>query len=340
MVTAAAETARQPAQRETGAVGAWRPGIYALAASLAVLLTGWATGLWLRAPAPQSLETTSFDRGVAVLSRTFAVEWAGGEGPQAGDSLPPGRWKLASGIAELEFYNGASVILQGPADLEITSADGGILHAGKLRAQVPEHARGFTITSPDVKLVDLGTAFGMEVGAPGGTEVQVFEGKVQLYEPRPGSVPNPGDIPGDELVAGQGRRMSADGGATPIPVLSSAFLSPTDLNRKSHERLELKSTAWWTEFKRSVADPRLVARYGFEPESDNTRLLSNHSANGDPGLVGSIVGARWSEGRWPGKQALDFKRPGVRVASRNAVTGCLTRDVTSRSGLLNPNAEV
>ena len=214
-VTAAAETARQPAQRETGAVGAWRPGIYALAASLAVLLTGWATGLWLRAPAPQSLETTSFDRGVAVLSRTFAVEWAGGEGPQAGDSLPPGRWKLASGIAELEFYNGASVILQGPADLEITSADGGILHAGKLRAQVPEHARGFTITSPDVKLVDLGTAFGMEVGAPGGTEVQVFEGKVQLYEPRPGSVPNPGDIPGDELVAGQGRRMSADGGATP-----------------------------------------------------------------------------------------------------------------------------
>lgn len=308
-VTAAAETAQHPPPAPAGFPGHWRTQSYALAASIALLLAAGATVLWRGAPQSQNVQNTPFDRGVAVLSRTLAVEWVGGRGPQAGDSIPPGRWQLASGVAELEFYNGASVILQGPADLEISSADGGILHAGKLRAQVPEHAHGFTITSPDVKLVDLGTAFGMEVGSPDGTDVHVFEGKVHLFEIKPGAVRNEGR----ELVAGQGRRVSLSGGSSSIAVVASDFLSPTELNRQSKEHFQLKHNSWRNEFEQSLSDARLVARYGFEPELEDTRLLRNFSSNQEPGLVGSIVGARWSDGRWPGKQALDFKRPGDRV---------------------------
>lgn len=308
-VTAAAETAQHPPPAPTGFLGNWRTQSYALAASIALLLAAGATVVWRGAPQSQNVQNTPFDRGVAVLSRTLAVEWEGGRGPQAGDSIPPGRWKLASGIAELEFYNGASVILQGPADLEITSADGGILHAGKLRAQVPEHAHGFTITSPDVKLVDLGTAFGMEVGAANGTDVQVFEGKVHLFEVKPGLAHNEGR----ELVAGQGRRVSLSGGSSSIAAVASDFLSPTELNRRSKEHLQLKHNSWRNEFERSLSDARLVARYGFEPELEDTRLLRNFSSYQEPGLVGSIVGAHWSDGRWPEKKALDFKRPSDRV---------------------------
>ncbi|MDA0350536.1 MAG: hypothetical protein O3C20_24425, partial [Verrucomicrobia bacterium] len=163
-VSAAAETAQQIPKRAIGFFGQWRTQVYAVAATIALLLSG-ATIVWLSSPELDPLENPQYDDGVAVLTRALGAVWEGGKQPEPGDSIPPGHWKLSSGSAELEFYNGASVILQGPADLEIVSADGGILHAGKLRAQVPEHAHGFTITSPDVKLVDLGTAFGMDVDA-------------------------------------------------------------------------------------------------------------------------------------------------------------------------------
>ena len=42
------------------------------------------------------------------------------------------------------------------------------------------------------------------------------------------------------------------------------------------------------------------------------RLLVGHGANGTT-LKGAIVGCEWSEGRWPDKSSLQFKRPGDRV---------------------------
>ena len=307
-VSAAAETAQQIPKRAIGFFGQWRTQVYAVAATIALLLSG-ATIVWLSSPELDPLENPQYDDGVAVLTRALEAVWEGGKQPEPGDSIPPGHWKLSSGSAELEFYNGASVILQGPADLEIVSADGGILHAGKLRAQVPEHAHGFTITSPDVKLVDLGTAFGMDVDAVDGTDVHVFEGSVHLYETQPGLSREEGS----ELVAGEGRRVSLTAGSSSISIEPSDFLGPVELNRQSKERLQFKYSSWRNEFEESLSDPRLLVRYGFEQELEYTRLLRNSSSNGEPGLVGSIIGARWSDGRWPGKEALDFKRPSDRV---------------------------
>ncbi|QDU77505.1 FecR protein [Bremerella volcania] len=88
--------------------------------------------------------------------------------------------KLDAGLVRLAFECGSGVTLQGPAELEFHSAWKAVLHRGKLAAVVPEEARGFTIFTPDMKIVDLGTKFGAEVDATGQASVQVYEGEVTV----------------------------------------------------------------------------------------------------------------------------------------------------------------
>ena len=89
--------------------------------------------------------------------------------------------RLERGLAEIEFDQGARVILQGPAGLELISASAGLLHYGMLTARVPPQARGFTILSPGGKFVDLGTEFGLSVNDGGTTTLRVFKGEVEAF---------------------------------------------------------------------------------------------------------------------------------------------------------------
>jgi len=88
--------------------------------------------------------------------------------------------ELDSGLVRLAFECGSGVTLQGPAHLEFHSAWKAVLRRGKLAAVVPEEARGFTVFTPDMKIVDLGTKFGAEVDATGQASVQVYEGEVTV----------------------------------------------------------------------------------------------------------------------------------------------------------------
>jgi hypothetical protein len=88
--------------------------------------------------------------------------------------------ELVSGTAELEFGDGAKVILEGPTKLVIDGASRGRLSHGKLYAKVPPRAAGFTIQTPASTIVDLGTEFGVEVDRLGREQIHVFKGRVQL----------------------------------------------------------------------------------------------------------------------------------------------------------------
>ena len=90
------------------------------------------------------------------------------------------RLHLEVGLARLDFRNGATVTLQGPAEFEILSTDRTILTSGILTASIPESAVGFEVVTPTMDVVDLGTAFGVSVGADGETDVCVFEGEVEV----------------------------------------------------------------------------------------------------------------------------------------------------------------
>ena len=74
--------------------------------------------------------------------------------------LKLGYCKLKVGLAQVEFLQGASVVLEGPVEFSTENPNEGSLLKGKLRAVVPKVATGFAINLPKGRVIDLGTDFG------------------------------------------------------------------------------------------------------------------------------------------------------------------------------------
>src|SRR5262249_25951190 len=148
-------------------------GLCTLAAGLLVLV------LWPRPPAERSsaeeVAQAGDDTG-ALPRQAPGARWEG-DGPRAGAALAPGWLRLRSGLAHIEFYSGATVILEAPAELKLVSRTEAYCARGKLRATVPPHAQGFTVGTPKLKLVDRGTEFGVHIGEEARAEVHVFQGR-------------------------------------------------------------------------------------------------------------------------------------------------------------------
>lgn len=117
----------------------------------------------------------------ATLSRCESVVWKSGMRQfSAGASLEGGGvLDLDSGLAELGFDSGVSVLLEGPARLTVTGPKSAFLDHGRLVARVTDpRGKGFVIDGPSGRVVDLGTAFGVSVEPSGEMEVHVLEGTV------------------------------------------------------------------------------------------------------------------------------------------------------------------
>ncbi len=123
---------------------------------------------------------------------------------QEGALIGPDTLQLKLGLARLNFANGVSVALQGPAKFEVVSGNQVRLHSGILTAHVPESAIGFRIETPALQVVDLGTAFGVSVGSDGLTNVSVFEGEVEVDAQAETS----GGVPSQRIVEGQAIRAA------------------------------------------------------------------------------------------------------------------------------------
>ncbi len=192
-------TVQPPAQRLVSAVARaieWHLHPVRFVAVIAMLtLTMWAAWLIIIgsgshpvANRPSATSGTPDARRpmVARLLRTVDAQWSGSsESPFDGMFLRAGRtlW-LQSGLAEIEFDDGAEVILEGPVEFRVLAGDRGQLKVGKLVAKIktPE-AKGFTINTPTTTIVDLGTEFGVDVLADGAHLVSVFQGQVAVDHP-------------------------------------------------------------------------------------------------------------------------------------------------------------
>jgi hypothetical protein len=159
---------RAPRDRRRGRLRVSRR-MMALAGSL-LAAAGFALGQWNwwkhRKPAD-----------VAWLINAQDCLWAADDADTPGRNMSVGKiLRLERGLAEVEFDRGARVILKGPAALELLSDNEARLLSGSMTARVPEPAHGFTVYSPQGKVVDLGTEFGVSVDDPGTTSVRVFSG--------------------------------------------------------------------------------------------------------------------------------------------------------------------
>lgn len=102
------------------------------------------------------------------------------EGLTVGDRIGSETIVIDSGLLRLLFDDGVEVTLQGPAKYELIALGRTRLHAGLLTATVPPGAEGFRVQTPAAEVIDLGTAFGIELNNMGLARVSVFDGEVEV----------------------------------------------------------------------------------------------------------------------------------------------------------------
>ena len=238
----------------------------------------------------------STERGVALLQRTADVEWAAGEEVRlVGAALEPGTLRLKSGAALVEFYSGARVVVEGPAEFQLFSASEAYLRAGRISAHVPPPARGFTVRTAQFDVVDRGTEFGLavvnqEAGAAT-TEVHVFAGLVEVQR-------TASDV--RELETGKAIRLERDE-VVELPSNRSAFLREEQLEERAAAEDRARFAQWEIARRELSDDPATVLH-----EAMTTRTIGH----------GSVIGCEWAAGRWPQKSALQFRRAADRVRIR------------------------
>ncbi|MBI1368555.1 MAG: hypothetical protein GC162_07855 [Planctomycetes bacterium] len=155
------------------------------------------------------------DRSIAVLGEVQDAVWEDSAWPlSVGSPLSPGLLKLKAGVAQIIYYNGVTVLLEGPSEFDLHDPMHGDLKHGKLTAQVPTRAHGFTIATPSAHVKDLGTEFGVQVDDVGRTTVAVFTGRVEAEyfdarDQRPRTL---------TLSANEGRRIGLAGSGEPTNV--------------------------------------------------------------------------------------------------------------------------
>ncbi len=126
----------------------------------------------------------TFRRGVevATLEDSIQAKWGESDGGlKAGLRLTTRRSHfLRGGVASLKFDNNAVVTVEGPAEFELVSEDRIRMQYGRLYCIVPQEALGFSVVTPTVMVVDLGTEFGVQADFNGTTELHVSRGLTRL----------------------------------------------------------------------------------------------------------------------------------------------------------------
>ena len=311
-------TVDEPADEQSPQLSSWSrtprvaQALVIAAAVLVLLIPAWMLVGPDRPVSNQVADTTDSTpsnpvRSIAVISAEADALW-NADGEQRfgkGTALEPGRLSLIEGLAQIDFFSGASITLEGPAEIELKSRKLAILHRGRVRADVPPAARGFEIQTADVRLEDLGTSFGIVARDKGKSSVIVFDGEVRAID-RGGEELSLLEGDAAHLAGGNASKSPSDDFGT-FPDISAIIERSDGLGKSRYAQ-------WKSAAIERRNDPRLVAYYDFEGLDDTSRRLPNRAAVGKGSeLDGGIVGARVSDGRWPGKPALDFRGEGDRV---------------------------
>lgn len=242
---------------------------------------------------------------LAVLRSQFNVEWDNpAEEMIAGEAMNRRRLKFSTGQIEVQTNRGVTINLEGPADLEIISGMEVVCRKGRLRVDVPPPAIGFVVRTPQFDLVDKGTTFAMDVNGNKKSEVLVIKGKVEI-------VPGAKGTQRLELLEGDAIGIS-DGVVSNASSKEASFPSSNRLQSIIRQSNSLEFNSWRRKRASLSSAADCIAYFDFQRDADSNNLV-NRSLHADSSGTATIVGAKWAEGRWPGKQALEFRNPFDRV---------------------------
>ena len=216
-----------------------------------------------------------------ATQRVFATvhKGAGVEELANDTALRSERHEIKAGTVELITARGARVVIEAPAEFRFESPQRLRMMRGRLAAEVPPSAKGFTVITPSGDAVDLGTRFGVDVPTTGVAEIHVFQGEV---------IANASGTKAKQSLRGGEALTMSEGAGVARALRSSAFIQPDEMpeliaglaaGQRTHS--EAASAALRN-------DRALIALLDFEPEE------------APPGVFRRV------QGRWPGSRALEF----------------------------------
>jgi ferric-dicitrate binding protein FerR (iron transport regulator) len=269
-----------------------------LAACLALLAIGiWSIRSWQ--PASKTGVTSA---AVAMLTRTVDADW--GNAPvREGSALEPGWLRLKSGLAQVIFYSGARVVIEGPAELQLLSQNEAACPQGRLLAEVPQPALGFRLKTDHLELVDFGTEFAIDA-TRSRTEVHVFKGKVEVRS----------ETAGKQLLAeGEAAVTAINSPPTRMAAKVAAFESLFAFQQRSLASAAFRYEQWQLANARLNQDPSLLVHLEFQELNNADWTLRNTAERNRSVQDATVVGCERAEGRWREKQALEFHSVSDRV---------------------------
>lgn len=208
---------------------------------------------------------------------------AGVEGLSAGMVLPPGWCEIDAGTVELVTQRGVLVVIEAPARFFFESTQRVHLSYGRLAADVPPAAKGFTVVTPTGKAIDLGTKFGVDMPRKGDAEIHVFQGEVIAQSGAGGRRRNLRDGEAFRLQTGAGQLLN---------FRSAAFIQPGEVISLNAALQAGQPDRSQRAIQKLRQDPALIALLEFESDTHQ------------PGVYRRV------QGRWPGSKAAEFVNVG------------------------------
>lgn len=280
--------------------------VLALAACL-MLVAGGVWALWFKISTTRNGATST---AVAMLTRTVDAQWGQSTVPlRVGGALEPGTFRLKSGLAQVVFYSGARVVIEGPAELQLVSAMEAVCAHGRLLLEVPPPAHGFRLRTPQLKVVDLGTSFGVSATAAE-SEVHVFKGRVELAS---------GTVAKQSLDEGRAAVVQGRGPPRFMAASAETFTPLFEFQQRSLASEAFRYEQWQFANAKLNQDPSLLVHLDFESPGSTEWTLRNTAERNRSVPEAIIVGCARAEGRWREKLALEFQSVNDRV--RLAVPG-------------------
>ena len=235
--------------------------LIAIAASLTLLLSA----AWWSQASQQAWATVQSRVGVGELAM--------------GTELRGESHEIGEGVVQLVTARGARIVIESPAEFQFESVGRLRMTRGRLSAEVPPAAKGFTVVTPSGEAVDLGTRFGVDILGIGPAEIHVFEGEVIAKAS--------GTTVSESLREGDAVRMT-QGASAARELRSSAFIQPDEMSELTAGHTPDQRSRAEAAVARLKSDPALIAMLDFE--SDEI----------PPGVF------RIAQGRWPGSRAPEF----------------------------------
>jgi ferric-dicitrate binding protein FerR (iron transport regulator) len=179
------------------------------------------------------------------------------------------RWRhfrMEQGEATVRLPSGVQLDLVAPVEIRFLSAAHVRVIRGRVTADVGENGTGFVMDTPHMRVVDLGTRFGVDASASSHTDVVVLKGKVELYQ---------GNDNARVATLNQGEGLRVEGSKRMSRIVSVNGLDDSDA---------------WIQFPAASGGPTISAvsdnLSGHQPSLRNFyRIVSGGLRNGAPAFA-------------------------------------------------------